>query len=239
MPDLPFSCRRWFFVFWITLFGAVGTASAVQAQAPAASGPSTPVPIAPAPACTPEQLHIFIIHGWDPLDLAQLKKMTCCIREWGFPNVCLKKCHERKSLVADVAAIRAGNPCAQFAFIGYSAGANVARDAAIELHENCGIDVRLVVFLSGNLLGWGKSNSLPFVERVIHVRSWDDCLLAPKICRAEMHTVYRSWHYSAPHHPTTVCVIQEALSCFCQTVTVQGPPVIVTPGPQGTVMPQK
>ena len=220
MHNLPRSGWRWSFLL-ASCFAALSATSPIQAQTP----PPAPV-VVQSPSCTPEQLHIFIVHGWDALDLAHLKKMVRCCQEWGFPNVCMKQCYHRKALVQDVAVIRAQNPNAQFAFIGFSAGACTARDATLELHDKYGIDVRLLVYLGGNFLGWRKTNCPAYVERVIHVRSWDDCILSPRLSDAETHTIPWVWHFSSPHNARTVSIVQNSLQQLVQTCPTETGTVI-------------
>jgi pimeloyl-ACP methyl ester carboxylesterase len=223
MSNLPWSGWRWSFPLLATCFAVLSATSPGLAQTSPA-----PAPIVQVAPCTPEQLHIFIIHGWDALDLAKLKKMSQNCQEWGFPNVHRKQFYHRKGLVQDVAAIRAQCPNAQFAFIGFSAGACTARDATVELHDKYGIDVRLLVYLGGNFLGWRKTNCPSYVERVVHVRSWDDCILSPRLPDAETHTIPWVWHFSSPRNAKTVGIVQDSLHQLVQTVPAETT-VIVRP----------
>lgn len=223
---MPLPCSgRWFFP--ICFFTSSLICGSLPEVATAQLVQSTPLSEG-STSCSTDDLHVFIIHGWDPLDLAKLRGLKACCQSWGFSNTVLKQCYERKSICKEIAAIRACKPKARFALIGFSAGATVAREITHDLHHCQGIDVQLLIYLGGNLLGWHKENCPPYVERVIHVRSIDDCVLAPRIQGAEMHTIAPAWHFSSPYHPKTRCLIQDSLNEIIGGSTA---PVPMAPAP--------
>src|SRR4051794_8284624 len=61
----------------------------------------TPTQVAPGPS-PPEQFHVFLIHGLDPVDLANMNGMMERIKELGFVNTSLVQFYQAGQVEDDI-----------------------------------------------------------------------------------------------------------------------------------------
>jgi hypothetical protein len=158
-----------------------------------------------------DHVHLFFVGGLDPIDFAGLKTLQAYCESLGFRNTYWLEWYEGRRLEEEVPGIRSHDPEARFVFVGYSLGANVIRTMARSLGETDGIEIDLLVYISGNLLKYGCQSTPPNVAKVIHIMA-DGCVYreTPTV-GAENYQLKNTLHFNTPPHPQTLCIVGREL----------------------------
>jgi hypothetical protein len=196
------------------------TAAAALSAAACAGGPGRlstawgAGPTCAAPAdCGAARVHVFRIHGLDPLDLGGLRALRDHIDGLGFCQTHYGQCYEAASFESEILCLRRQQPGARVAVIGFSLGARKAWGLAQALQEQ-GATLDLLVCLDGKGLAWKEDGQPLPACRVVNVVAPAFALKAP--CVQGAQNVYLSgvWHYGTPTHPQTLAAIDDALTAL-------------------------
>ncbi len=103
------------------------------------------------PAPSRSHVHIFLVHGMDPLDLANLYGLTEYIQQLGYLQTHYGQLYHLWEFKKEMRRIREDDPQARFVLIGFSFGANVARDLANAVKDE-GVLIDLLIYMGGNTL---------------------------------------------------------------------------------------
>lgn len=176
------------------------------------------------PPCCRDHVHIFIIHGTDPLDFANLTGLIGHLRDLGFRKTYLGQLYHRGDVTREVQRLHADDPEARFVLIGFSLGANMVRDVANAVQPN-GVHIDLLVYLGGNTLEDVPRDRPENTGRIINILAqgciWNGTTL-PHADNIHLPDVY---HFGSPTHPHTRRLLGEELALVAARV-----PIIVPAG---------
>jgi pimeloyl-ACP methyl ester carboxylesterase len=103
------------------------------------------------PEAQRDQVHFFVINGFDPLYVANLNGMAEYIQSLGFRNTRLFLLAQSSAAGDEIRAVRQQAPSARIILMGYSWGTNAARSIANQLsNENIYIDS--LIYLGGDTI---------------------------------------------------------------------------------------
>jgi hypothetical protein len=181
---------------------------------------------------------VFFIDGIDLTDYADLASVQSRLLGCGYPHVFVAKLYQGRRVRQEILAARAADPGARIVLIGYSAGTLVARNLVHELHEQDGIDVDVLIYLSGGFLGDNEQTRPPFVSRVVHIRTTGWPVPGRSVSGADNYRLMDVWHFGSPTHPITLGVLHEEIDRMSRWATVvPSTPATPTPAPYGQTSP--
>jgi len=120
--------------------------------------------------CCKEKVHIFAINGLNPLCLGNFNGLCKYCKEQGFENVYFGQLYTSHGFATKARDIRAHDPDARIALVGFSLGANYVRAVANSLRRD-GVKVDLVAYLVGDLVKNTPRSFPDNVCRVLNVRA--------------------------------------------------------------------
>ncbi len=170
------------------------------------------------PRCCRDHVHVFLIHGFDPLDLANLKGLRDHCHQLGFNNVHCGQVFHGAACADRIRRINATDPEARFVVLGFSAGANVARGMANELQVKDNIAVDLLVYIGGNTLANVPQSRPENAGKVVHILSKGDGWTGRPIDGAENVHYADVWHFGAPTHAETLQLLSRELAEIAERI---------------------
>jgi hypothetical protein len=155
-------------------------------------------------------VYVFLIHGLDPLDAANISGLCDYLHALGYLKVYYGQLYHLWYFQRELARVHKEDPDARFVLIGFSFGANMVREVAQEARaEQCVID--LMVYLGGNTL-----EDVPY-DRPDNVLKFVNILAAGCIWNgadmegAENLHVTDIFHFGSPTHQQTLEVLRREL----------------------------
>jgi hypothetical protein len=216
---MRFCCHAAFVFLLICGSGCLSFVHPVQAP-----GPEMTTACQELPRMCRDHVYIFIIHGLDPLNCANLSGLCDYMHHLGFNKTYYGQLYSRPVMQQELLKIQAEDPSARFAVIGFSFGANQARDLTHFAREH-GIHVDLLVYLGGNTLENVPADRPENTTTIVNILAcgciWNGAQLDGAI-NLEVPDVY---HFGSPAHPRTVEILTEELTALAASVPVvdQGP----------------
>jgi hypothetical protein len=201
-----------------TILAAVGCAGRVQALPPPAAAP----PSQALPDAARDRVHVFLIHGLDPLDWGNMRGLCEQVNCLGFRRTHYGQCFDAPAFQEEILRLHCAEPDARFVVIGFSFGARKAWDLSRTLCAE-GVPLDLLVCLDGKGLGMVSGDG-PGACRFVNVIAPGCLLKAPMLMGAENLELSGVWHYGAPTHPQTLGM----LACEL-TALAAAPPRKTTP----------
>jgi len=154
------------------------------------------------PAPCRNHVHIFLIHGMDPLDLANLNGLTEYIQQLGYLKTHYGQLYHLWEFKKEMRRIHEQDPQARFVLIGFSFGANMARDLANAVKDN-GILIDLLIYMGGNTLENNPKTQPDHVIHVVNILAAGCIWNGATIDRANNLHYSNVWHFGSPTHPRT------------------------------------
>jgi hypothetical protein len=165
------------------------------------------------PAPSRDHIHVFLIHGLDPFDFANLRGVRDYVNALGFQNTHYGQFYDTETFHKDIRRIHQEDEAAHFVVIGFSLGARMARGMVESLQED-GVHVDLLVYLDGKGLMYLSPDLPGNVDRVLSASGPGVIWTAPQLPGAENVVLNDVWHFGVPSHSRTL----EALSHELATV---------------------
>jgi hypothetical protein len=182
-------------------------------------------PSAAVPQWCRNHVHIFIIHGMDPLDFANLEGLTEWCQNLGYPKTCLGQLYHLWQFKSDLRKVHEQDRDARFVLMGFSFGANMVRELANAVKDE-GITIDLLVYFGGNTLENTPPNQPDHVLHIVNILAtgwiWNGC----KMDRADNIDYDDCWHFGSPTHPKTRALLARELAVVAARVPV--PPSLRT-----------
>ena len=212
----------------VTVLGLTSLAAEpLPAPTPLPESPTPPVfgPIrrstvdetAELPATRDADTYVYIVNGLDPFHWANLKRLAERLRVSGFPNTKFGEYFDMPSFEAEIRKLRARDPYARIALIGYSAGCYPVIASAHRL-LNDGIPVALVGYIGGDFLTDTPYNRPPNVTRVVNITGNGFLLSGHNLIwngtdlqNASNLRLNGVSHFNLPGRPETFRVLYDAL----------------------------
>jgi hypothetical protein len=196
-----------------------------------------PPPVADAcrtvPKCARDHVHIFFINGLDPVDLGNLSGLRNYVQTLGFTRTYYYQCFHGPWIRKEMCRVRAEDPDARFAVVGFSLGHNVGRGLA-DTAQADGIRLDLLVCVSSNNLVDFSHERPENVDRYIDIMVHGRDLSATDDPATERHNLKGFiWHFGGPSHPETLETLSRELTVLAGTV-----PVVELPPPAPPFQPE-
>jgi hypothetical protein len=192
-------------------------------------------PVPPPPPPTAELTHgipaparghvyVFFINGLDPVNLGNLTGLRDYVQALGFPKTYYGQSYHGAWFAREIRSIRAEDPDARVALVGFSLGTNIGRGLAQSLRDE-GIAINLLICLSSN-------NVIDFAhDRPENVGRYVDVLVHGRDLgpgddpQTERHNLGGwVWHFGSPSHPETLDVVARELTALAMGVPLAEPP---------------
>ena len=163
------------------------------------------------PVAAVHPVHVFLIHGLDPLDLGGLEDLRCFLARQPVASVSLYQFFQPGAVRRGILHQRASDPTCRIAVIGFSAGALTARRLVSTLHEEDGLDVDLLVYLGGGFIDDSDCSRPDYVPEVVHILADTFLFRGGPITGAENYRILGIGHFDSPLHPLTLSVLSDHL----------------------------
>lgn len=195
-----------------------------------------PEQLAPAyaiPAPCRHRVHIFLLHGMDPLDLANLTGLTEYINALGYLKTHYGQMVHLWEFKKEMRRIHKDDPEVRFVLIGFSFGANIARELANSVKDD-GILIDLLIYLGGNTLENTPRNQPENVVRILNILALGCIWNGAQLDRAENIQYRDVLHFGSPTHPQTREMLARELAIVAGRVPFidNEPPVEEAPPPR-------
>jgi len=197
------------------------------------TGPELVAACRELPKCARDHVYVFIIHGMDPLDFANLEGLCKYMHDLGFNNTYYGQLYHTWQIEKDIRRIYHEDPEARFALIGFSFGANMVRSVTQHVN-NEGIRIDLLVYLGGNTLDNVPADRPDNTGQIVNILAsgciWNGAWLDDAINEHETDV----WHFGSPTHPRTLQILNEQLIVVASTVPVPAEPTKIPSTPEPT-----
>jgi hypothetical protein len=161
--------------------------------------------------CGSNRVHVYFIHGLDPLDAANLRGVREFCHENGFTRTTLAQFYHGPEVARRICNLKACQPDARVLLFGFSAGTCTTRNIVAMLHNKHGIDVDTVIYTSGITLGNNDYSRPPYVGKVVHILDRGKIAPGTTLNNAENYKYSDVWHFGSPTHPQTLAVLLREL----------------------------
>jgi hypothetical protein len=196
------------------LFGAALTLLVALTPASAADPPAAEAPMAPTAG---SGVRVYILDGVNPMRLAGTRELADQLRQSGF-RTRIGGWYSSAAFEREIRSAHAADPSAQFAIIGYSAGAYTARTLAHRLVAG-GVPVAVLGYVGGDYLRDSPDTRVPGVGQVVNVTG-NGYLLTGRnlmfngtdVSGATNVRLNGTAHYGLPTNPRTFSTLYEALN---------------------------
>jgi hypothetical protein len=189
------------------------------------------------PQCCRDHVYVFLIHGMDPLDLANLAGLNKYFRQLGFHQTYYGQLYHTGYFKKEIRRVHQEDPEARFVLVGFSFGANCVRSVAQAVKTD-GVHIDLLVYLGGNTLDNIPEDKPENAVQIVNILAsgciWNGAWMDEAINIHETDV----WHFGSPTHPRTLEVLTEELFAVASTVPVVDPPVYKGPVLQGEPTPR-
>jgi hypothetical protein len=185
------------------------------------------------PPCCRDHVYVFMVHGMDPFDWANLTGVRDYIQDLGFRKTYYGQLYHVTKFEKEIRRVRAEDPSARFVLIGFSFGANVVRYLANSAKDD-GIPIDLLVYFGGNTLNNEAYDQPENAARIVNILASGCIWNGAWMDRAENIHEVDVWHFGSPSHPYTLRVLAHELSEVSSHVQVvddgPAPPPASYPG---------
>jgi hypothetical protein len=179
-------------------------------------------PCQSTPKCARDHVYVFLIHGMDPLDYANLTGLRDYIHDLGFQKTYYGQLYHTPHFDTVIHQIHEQDPEARFVLIGFSFGANMVRDLANSMNKD-GIPLDLLVYLGGNTLHNNEHDQPPNTRCILNILATGAIWHGDTMDRAENTQVTDRWHFGSPTHRVTLEKLTRALAVVAASVPVPEP----------------
>jgi hypothetical protein len=163
------------------------------------------------------RVHIFLIHGMDPLDFANLSGMTEYIHQLGYSKTYYGQLYHLWEFKNDIIRIHERDPQARFVVIGFSFGANVSRELVNAVKDK-NIVIDLLIYLGGNTLENTPRTQPENVLRIANILATGCIWNGTKLDRAKNINYKDVYHFGSPTHRDTCALLAKQLAVVAARV---------------------
>jgi hypothetical protein len=162
-------------------------------------------------------VYVFLVHGMDPLDFANLSGVRDYIQSLGFIKTYYGQLYHTWYFERELKRIHEEDPLARFVLIGFSFGANMVRDVARDAKKD-GITIDLLVYLGGNTLENRPEDRPDNALKIVNILA-SGCIWNGDTLDGALNLHYSDvWHFGSPSHHHTLKVLAEELSVVADRV---------------------
>jgi hypothetical protein len=207
------------------MLGVLAAAGCMGALHPIHSLPKEACLAAPQlPPCCRDHVYIFLVHGLDPLDYANLAGLRDYLISLGYIKTYQGQTYHAFFFAKEFRRLHQEDPDARCVLVGFSFGANVACKLA-KLAGDAGMPVDLLVYLGGNTLKNVPRDRPEHVVKIVNILSKGCIWNGAQLDGAENVEYTDCYHFGSPSHPHTLDVLAHELAMVaCRVpVTDHGP----------------
>jgi len=201
----------------VTLLGTTGCLSFCHPVAPPSKELAAPCTVLPQDCRN--HVHMFFVHGLDPLDFANLSGVRDYVQSLGFVKTHYGQLYHVFQFKKDILRIHQEDPEARFVLVGFSFGANMVRDLANVAREN-DIPIDLLIYLGGNTLENIPRDRPDNVLRLVNILATGWIWNGTTFDGAENLNYSGVWHFGSPSHLKTLEVLARELSVVASRVPI-------------------
>jgi pimeloyl-ACP methyl ester carboxylesterase len=173
------------------------------------------------PACR-NHVHVFFVHGLDPLDWANLSGVRDYLHSLGYVKTHYGQLYHTPSFEKELLHVHEEDPDARFVLIGFSFGANMVRNLALAAKE-ADIPIDLLVYLGGNTLKNGPEDHPDNVLKLVNILATGWIWNGDTFDNAENVNYSDRWHFGSPSHPYTLEMLGRELAVVAARVPFVDP----------------
>jgi hypothetical protein len=180
-------------------------------------------------------VYIFLINGLDPLYLANLNGLCAYLRALGFAQAEVGQMTAAAAFRDKIRQVRASDPYARIALLGFSAGAYRAESILQMLkRENVAID--LLIYVGADMIRQGEYSQPANVRRIVNITghgfllSGYDLFFNGTTLPGARNVRLSARHFALPSHPQTIRIVVEELAALTGEA-----PVMIEPSPAAAV----
>jgi len=189
------------------------------------------------PEYSRSRVYVFLIHGLDPFDYADLRGVRDYLHDLGFKKVYYGQLYHTPYFEKELVRIHRQEPEARFVVIGFSVGASMARDMALAAKEQ-GVPIDLLVYLCGTALFESDRDRPENVHRIVNILprvQWNADSFPEGIETIREEGI---WHFAAPTQPRTLDALAHEIAAVAEAVAVPEPgPTSTMPNLEGEPLP--
>lgn len=193
------------------------------------------------PSCSQGHVYIFMVHGLDPLDYANLAGVRDYLHALGFRKIYLGQLYHTLYFDGEIHRLHQEDPQARFVLIGFSFGANMVSLLANSAKtENIPID--LLVYLGGNTLHNDPIDQPDNALKIVNILASGCIWNGTTMDRAENISIPEVYHFGSPSHQGTLEVLRRELAVVAGHASLRPPlssaPPLLTPLPEPSLPPE-
>jgi hypothetical protein len=174
------------------------------------------------PHCCRDHVYVFIIHGLDPVDLANLSGVNEYLHDLGFNKTYYGQLYHVWSFDKELHRIHHEDPDARFVLVGFSFGANMVRNLARSAKEE-DIPIDLLVYLGGNTLKNIPRDRPENALRIVNILATGWIWNGDTLDGADNTDVPDVYHFGSPTHRYTLEMLARELAVVAGSVPVVQP----------------
>jgi hypothetical protein len=177
-----------------------------------------------------DHVYVFLVHGMDPLDYANLRGMRDYLHQLGFNKVYYGQLYHTPYFKKELVRIHEEEPEAHFVLIGFSFGANMVRNMAVEARDH-GIPIDLLMYMGGNTLENVPDDRPENALRIVNILACGCIWNGATLDGAENINLDDVWHFGSPSHARTIETLTRQMAAVAGDVPVPQPEeTAVVPG---------
>ncbi len=192
-----------------TLAAASGCASCLHPVA--APPPDAAAQCAALPQACRNHVYIFLIDGPDPIDLANLGGVRDALISLGYIKTYCGECWHTGYFQEEIRRLHHEDESARFVVMGFSLGANAARDVADGVRID-GVPIDLLVYCGGVGLSNDPKNRPDNAGRVVHILAKGADMAGTALDGADNVEFSDVYHFGSPTHPYTIRLLAQELT---------------------------
>ncbi len=171
------------------------------------------------PTCCRDHVYVFLVHGMDPFDWANLTGLRDYVQELGFHKTYYGQLYHTLKFGKEIRRIHAEDPSARFVLVGFSFGANMVRYLANSARDDH-IPIDLLVYFGGNTLKNEEYDQPDNAARVVNILASGAIWNGAWMDRAENVHETDVWHFGSPSHPYSLRLLARELAVVASHVEV-------------------
>jgi hypothetical protein len=181
------------------------------------------------------QVYIFLINGLDPVNLANMTGVRDHLQKLGFHKTYYGQLYHASYFEKEIRRIHHEDPEARFVLLGFSFGANLARNISHHV-KNDGIDIDLLVYCGGNTFDNIPGDRPENAHRIVNILASGCIWNGAWLDGAENVHAVDVFHFGTPSHPRTLEILDRELAVVATAVPILHG-VETIPGPDPEEMP--
>jgi hypothetical protein len=176
-----------------------------------------------------DHVYVFLVHGLDPLDYANLSGVCQFIQDLGFNKTYYGQLYHTPYFDTEIRKVCQEDPEARIVLVGFSFGANMVRTLAQSVRKD-NIKVASLIYFGGNTLHNNDRDQPENAEHITNILAYGCIWNGDQMDRAENLRAPGVWHFGSPTHPVSLKVLARELARVAATVPViEEPPDLPPP----------